>query len=68
MDPNETLNHIRSHIDEALKAKTRNLNTATSYLAFAAARFTELDNWLSKGGNPPEDWQPKGVYTVDQTL
>lgn len=57
MDPNETLNHIRAHIDEALNAKTI-LDTA-SYLTFAAVKFTELDNWLSNGGMPPEDWMPQ---------
>ena len=55
MDPNETLAKMRD-------ARSRYVNATTDDEAFnaatdLAAASADLDNWLSRGGFKPADWQ-----------
>jgi len=53
MDPNEALRAAREAVDRFLY---RHSPEAAEELA---ERFVALDDWLTSGGFPPTDWQPK---------
>jgi len=56
MDPDRTLDDLRFAIDDldtALRLEEVRLPIATAVVE----RFKILDEWLSKGGFPPEDWK-----------
>ncbi len=58
MDPNETLARIR----DALKVMNNPKVGGARYIHESeklAAAFADLDEWLSKGGFLPEDWERK---------
>lgn len=48
MDPNKTLRDLRLALD---------LKPAPSTSRFLAEQFTALDEWLTKGGFLPTDWE-----------
>lgn len=47
MDPNETLRELRHLIE---------INGEENFSEEIAEKFTALDEWLSKGGFLPADW------------
>lgn len=58
MDPNETLRRLRDFVAEALEGK--------GFSSEAAELFEALDQWLTKGGSPPDDWaRLRGDEAVD---
>lgn len=58
MDPDEALKRVR-HAEKVFRAapcQSQEERTAAIHLVDA---FEALDNWISRGGFLPQDWQPK---------
>lgn len=53
MDPNETLRQIREHIADYWREGNDQVYPAEQALEL----FVGLDEWLSRGGFPPEAWR-----------
>lgn len=53
MDPNETLRRLR---DLMRTAETQRHELSPYEVADIVDHFEDLDDWLSKGGCPPEAW------------
>ncbi len=51
MDPNETLRRLRQVGEELSRVE------GVPAITEAVELFTALDEWLSRGGYPPADWQ-----------
>lgn len=58
MDPNTTLEEIRTKIRMAEDSSPDD-ETAASFYAEAAEAFTNLDGWLQRSGFLPTDWKPQ---------
>lgn len=56
MDPNETLRQLREKIAEARQWEANPYHEETSGEEVYQL-FDDLDDWLSKGGILPKDWQ-----------
>jgi hypothetical protein len=56
IDPNELLEELRYLVQEVFDNGDDPLVLANSL----AAKASELDDWLSSGGNLPEDWEGDG--------
>lgn len=77
MDPNKTLEWIRTHRNlarlayrESAKAPEgdeRWLSAAAWHHSQLARLFEDLDQWLSQGGFPPLDWAGHGDESGDGT-
>lgn len=50
MDPDETLNNLRTCVDERDADAPVDVDEVIEY-------FRALDEWLSKGGMPPRAWR-----------
>lgn len=61
MDPNAALRTLREMADDSLDGDAPSVTQSE-----LAEQVRALDEWLSKGGFPPEEWQ-KGSPTVDMT-
>lgn len=58
MDPNETLRQIRAHIKAMNEADEKEDAAAYAFAAMQLAESVEaMDEWLSKGGFLPEEWE-----------
>lgn len=55
MDPNETLQKIRNAYHDYIT--TNDAETANNAAEIIANGFSDLDEWLSKGGFLPRDWR-----------
>lgn len=56
MDPNETLARIRQLIDTEFRDVENSPAVSRPRLAELTEHFRALDDWLSRGGFPPEAW------------
>lgn len=57
MDPNEALAELREAFRKADEAARQGNDARTGlYYGAAADHFEALDDWLSRGGWPPVDW------------
>jgi len=61
MDPNEALRSFREHVKNAREATTN--ETHMREMALAIENAEALDEWLTKGGFQPDDWQASGNPT-----
>jgi hypothetical protein len=60
MDPNEALKTIRRAIKRAEGGREGDLYITVElpYLREAAEAMAALDEWLTRGGFPPDSWKP----------
>ena len=54
MDPNETLEHIRTALETM--TYTNDNNTWDAAALDLAAYFEDLDDWMVAGGSKPKQW------------
>ena len=52
MDPNTALNELRTLLGQAIEGDTMDPSDVTR----AAELFEGLDNWITRGGFLPSDW------------
>ena len=64
MDPNETLAELREAFRKADEAARHGNDAKTGlYYGAAAAHFEALDDFLTRGGFPPVDWDRRFTET-----
>ena len=62
MDPDEALRQMRELVNGVLlSGRERDWKR---HAATMAEQFHELDDWLTRGGFPPDDWT-QAVYTPE---
>ena len=57
MDPEVALAAARAHAKAAERCPEEDTNGALAELATALGHYQALDEWLTKGGFPPEAWE-----------
>lgn len=58
MDPDAALDRLRKDSARATNGRdTDRLSQELDYLRDMQAAFEELDEWLTKGGHPPDEWE-----------
>ena len=59
MDPNETLRRLRASANDIADAFDRDEEIASADAAELASYVQALDEWLSKGGFLPKEWEKR---------
>jgi len=57
MDPNRTLEDLRSLIHELEDCLRQSQEIRPPIASQIVERFNDLDDWLVRGGFPPSDWR-----------
>jgi hypothetical protein len=66
MDPNTVLVELRSRLTGELPKCYDTSDWAEYYLEIRE-QWSALDEWLSKGGFPPDDWRHAAVWACDES-